>query len=99
LSGDIDLGDNKKLMPFLRVSWVNDFSAVSSMGSSYNPGYGPTIYSNGSPSFGNAIIFKGGAKYSWSRKVSAYITLDVEQGNATYNYRGIGGSMGMRYSW
>jgi uncharacterized protein with beta-barrel porin domain len=99
LSGDIDLGNNHKLMPFLRVSWVTDLASQQSMGAAYVPGYGPTIYANGTPSFGDALIFKGGMRYNWTRNISAYATIDVEQGNATYNYRGIGGSIGMRYSW
>ena len=69
------------------------------MGSSYSSTNGPTIYANGAPSFGNAMIYKAGAKLNMGRKVSAYATVDVEQGNKTYNYRGIGGTLGLRYSW
>jgi uncharacterized protein with beta-barrel porin domain len=99
LSGNIDMGNESKFLPFLRVSWVTDTATQSSMGSSYSPANGPTIYTNGTPSFGNAMIYKAGAKLNMGRKVSAYATVDVEQGNKTYNYRGIGGTLGLRYSW
>ncbi len=45
------------------------------------------------------MIYKAGAKYHLDNKISGYFTLDVEQGNKTYNYRGIGGTIGLRYSW
>ena len=99
LSGDVAMGNNEVLRPFLRVSWAHDLMSPSYMSATYTPTYGPTLYSNGTPSMGNTVIFKGGAKYNWGTKVSAYATLDVEQGNAAYSYRGIGGSIGAIYSW
>ena len=99
ISGDIAMGHNEVMKPFLRVSWAHDLMSPSSMAAAYNPGYGPTLYSNGTPSMGNMVIVKGGAKYNWGTKFSAYATLDVEQGNAAYSYRGIGGSIGAIYSW
>ena len=98
-SGQVDLGDNQIVRPFLRVSWVGDLMSQSTMNAAYSPGYGVSLYSNGSPSFGNAVLFKGGAKYNWGTNVSAYATINVEQGNASYNYRGIGGSIGAMYAW
>ena len=38
-------------------------------------------------------------KYNLGNKISAYATLDLEQGNDAYNFRGIGGSLGAIYSW
>jgi outer membrane autotransporter protein len=99
LSGDFDLGDNAKFLPFLRISWVTDTASQATMNASYTASGGPSIYSNGTPSFGNAMIYKVGAKYNLGRTISAYGTLDVEQGNKTYNYRGIGGTIGLRYSF
>jgi uncharacterized protein with beta-barrel porin domain len=99
LSGDINMKNGSKFLPFLRISWVSDTANSSAMGASYGTATGPTIYSNGSPSFGSAMIYKAGAKYHLDNKVSGYFTLDVEQGNKTYNYRGIGGTVGLRYSW
>jgi outer membrane autotransporter protein len=99
VSGDIDMGNNSNLKPYLRVSWVTDTASSQAMSSSYSPVNGPSIYANGTPSFGNALILKGGAKYTVSDKVSAYATFDIEQGNKTYNYRGIGGSIGVQYRW
>lgn len=99
ISGDLDLGDKEVLKPFLRVSWAHDLMSPMTMNAAYNPGYGPTLYANGTPSMGNMVIVKGGAKYNWGTKVSAYATLDIEQGNAAYSFRGIGGSIGAIYSW
>jgi uncharacterized protein with beta-barrel porin domain len=99
LSGDIDMANDSKFLPFLRISWVTDTASQSTMASSYSAINGPSIYSNGTPSFGTAMIYKAGAKYHWSRSISAYGTLDIEQGNKTYNYRGIGGTLGVRYTW
>jgi hypothetical protein len=69
------------------------------MNAGYSQAYGPTLYANGTPSMGNMLIVKGGAKYNWGTKVSAYATIDLEQGNAATSYRGIGGSIGAIYSW
>jgi len=99
VSGDIELGNNEVVKPFLRASWAHDLMSPNTMAAAYNPGYGPTLYSNGTPSMGNMVILKGGAKYNWGTKVSAYATIDLEQGNAAYSYRGIGGSIGAIYSW
>ena len=99
LSGDIDLGNDSRFLPFLRISWVTDTASTGGMSAAYSAVTGPTIYSNGTPSFGTAMIYKAGAKYNLGRKISAYATLDVEQGNSSNNYRGIGGTIGMRYSW
>jgi len=99
LSGDFDLGDNAKFLPFLRISWVTDTASQATMNASYTTSGGPSIYSNGTPSFGNAMIYKVGAKYNLGRTISAYGTFDLEQGNKTYNYRGIGGTVGLRYSF
>jgi hypothetical protein len=99
LSGDLAMGDNEVLRPFLRVSWAHDLMSPMTMNAAYTPSYGPTLYANGTPTMGNMMIFKGGAKYNWGTKISAYATLDVEQGNAAYSYRGIGGSIGAIYSW
>jgi uncharacterized protein with beta-barrel porin domain len=98
LSGDIDLGNDSKFLPFLRISWVTDTASTGGMSAAYNTATGPTIYSNGTPSFGTTMIYKAGAKYNFGRKVSAYATLDVEQGYQN-GYRGLGGTIGMRYSW
>ena len=99
LSGSLELRGNEVLRPFLRVSWVNDTISSGNMSASNNPNYGVSLYSNGTPSFGTAMIFKGGAKYNWGSKVSAYATVDYEQGNKSNNYRGIGGSAGLIYNW
>ncbi len=100
VSGDIVMDHNKVLKPFVRLSWAHDLmNSAMVMNGSYTPTYGPTLYANGTPSMGNMVILKGGAKYNWGSKVSAYATIDVEQGNAAYSYRGIGGSLGMIYSW
>ena len=69
------------------------------MNAAYSPSYGVSLYANGTPTMGNSVIIKGGAKYNWGSKVSAYATIDVEQGNAAYSYRGIGGTVGAIYSW
>ena len=98
LSGDIDLGNDSRFLPFLRISWVTDTASTGGMSSAYNSATGPTIYSNGTPSFGTAMIYKAGAKYNFGRTISAYATLDVEQGYQN-GYRGLGGTIGMRYSW
>ena len=99
LSGDMDLGDNEILRPFLRVSWAHDLMSAMTMNAAYSPSYGVSLYANGTPTMGNSVIIKGGAKYNWGSKVSAYATIDVEQGNAAYSYRGIGGTVGAIYSW
>jgi hypothetical protein len=99
LSGNMDLGNNEVLRPFLRVSWAHDLMSPMTMNAAYTPSYGPSLYANGTPTMGNMMIFKGGAKYDWGTKVSAYATLDIEQGNAAYSYRGIGGSIGAIYRW
>lgn len=99
-SGDVAMGHNEVLKPFLRVSWAHDLmNNPMVMGGAITSAYGPTLYANGTPSMGNMVILKGGAKYNWGTKVSAYATIDVEQGNAAYSYRGIGGSVGAIYSW
>jgi hypothetical protein len=61
--------------------------------------YGPTLYANGTPTMGNMVVIKGGAKYNLGNNISAYATLDLERGNGAYNFRGIGGSLGAVYSW
>jgi uncharacterized protein with beta-barrel porin domain len=99
ISGDLKLSDKEVLRPFLRVSWVHDLMSPSTMAAAYNPGYGPTLYANGTPSMGNMVVLKGGAKYNLGNKVSAYATLDLEQGNGAYSFRGVGGSVGAIYSW
>ena len=99
ISGDVAMGHNEVLKPFVRVSWAHDLMSPMTMNGAYTSTYGPTLYANGTPTMGNMVIVKGGAKYNWGTKVSAYATLDVEQGNAAYSYRGIGGSLGMIYSW
>ena len=99
-SGDMQMGDNELLKPFLRVSWAHDLmNNPMTMNAGYSQAYGPTLYANGTPSMGNMVIVKGGAKYNWGTKVSAYATIDLEQGNAATSYRGIGGSIGAIYSW
>jgi hypothetical protein len=99
-SGDLQMGDNELLRPFLRVSWAHDLmNNPMTMSAGYTSTYGPTLYANGTPSMGNMVIVKGGAKYNWGTKVSAYATIDLEQGNAATSYRGIGGSIGAIYSW
>jgi hypothetical protein len=100
ISGDVAMGHNEVLKPFLRVSWAHDLmNNPMAMGAAYNSSTGPTLYANGTPSMGNMVILKGGAKYNWGTKVSAYATIDLEQGNGAYSYRGIGGSVGAIYSW
>ena len=100
ISGDVVMGHNEVMKPFLRVSWAHDLmNNPMAMGGAYNSSTGPTLYANGTPSMGNMVILKGGAKYNWGTKVSAYATIDLEQGNAAYSYRGIGGSVGAIYSW
>ena len=99
ISGDVVMGHNEVMKPFLRVSWAHDLMSPMNMSATYSSAYGPTLYANGTPTMGNMVIVKGGAKYNWGTKVSAYATIDVEQGNAAYSYRGIGGSVGAIYSW
>jgi hypothetical protein len=99
ISGDMQLSNKEVLRPFLRVSWVHDLMKPNTMAAAYNPGYGPTLYSHGTPSMGNMVVIKGGAKYNLGNKISAYATLDLEQGNGAYSFRGIGGSLGAIYSW
>jgi outer membrane autotransporter protein len=100
ISGDLQMGHNEVMKPFLRVSWAHDLmNNPMAMNAAYTSAYGPTLYANGTPSMGNMVILKGGAKYNWGTKVSAYATIDVEQGNGAYSFRGIGGSLGMMYSW
>lgn len=100
ISGDVVMGNNEIMKPFLRVSWAHDLmNNPMAMNGAYTTTYGPTLYANGTPSMGNMVILKGGAKYNWGTKVSAYATIDVEQGNGAYSFRGIGGSLGMMYSW
>ena len=80
-SGDVQMGGNELLKPFLRVSWAHDLmNNPMAMNAGYTSTYGPTLYANGTPSMGNMVIVKGGAKYNWGTKVSAYATIDVEQG-------------------
>ncbi len=99
-SGDVVMDHNEIMKPFLRVFWAHDLmNNLMTMNAAYTSTYGPTLYANGTPSMGNMVILKGGAKYNWGTKVSAYATIDVEQGNAAYSYRGIGGSFGLIYSW
>jgi uncharacterized protein with beta-barrel porin domain len=99
ISGDMQLSNKEILRPFLRVSWVHDLMSPNTMAAAYNPNYGPTLYSNGTPSMGNMVVIKGGAKYNLGNSISAYATLDLEQGNGAYSFRGIGGSLGAMYSW
>ena len=99
ISGELAMGHNEVMKPFLRVSWAHDLMSSMNMNAAYSQTYGPTLYANGTPTMGNMVIVKGGAKYNWGTKVSAYATIDVEQGNAAYSYRGIGGSVGAIYSW
>ena len=99
ISGDIDLGNKARLTPYLRLSWVTDVASPQSMSSQYSAANGPSIYTNGSPSFGNALIIKGGAQYSFDDNLSAYFTVDIERGFNANSYRGIGGTVGLRYSW
>lgn len=99
ISGDMQLSNKEILRPFLRVSWVHDLMSPNTMAAAYNPNYGPTLYSNGTPSMGNMVVIKGGAKYNLGNSISAYATLDLEQGNGAYSFRGVGGSLGAMYSW
>jgi len=99
ISGDIQLRNNEALRSFLRVSWVHDLKNQGSMSAAYNPGYGPTLYSNGTPSMGNMVVIRGGTKYNLGNNISAYATVDLEQGSGANNFRGIGGSLGAMYSW
>jgi len=99
ISGDMQLNNNAVFRPFLRMSFIHDLMSPNTMAASYNPGYGPTLYANGTPSMGNMLVIKGGVKYNLGNKISAYATLDLEQGNDAFNFRGIGGSLGAIYSW
>lgn len=99
ISGEMQMGHNEVMKPFLRVSWAHDLMSPMTMSAAYTPSYGPTLYANGTPTMGNMVIVKGGGKYNWGTKVSAFATIDVEQGNAAYSYRGIGGSIGVIYRW
>jgi hypothetical protein len=58
----MQLGNKEVLRPFLRLSWVHDLMSPNTMAAAYNPGYGPTLYANGTPSMGNMVVIKGGAK-------------------------------------
>jgi hypothetical protein len=98
ISGDLQLSNKEVLRPFLRVSWVHDLMSPMTM-SAATTSYGPTLYANGTPTMGNMVVLKGGAKYNLGNKISAYATLDLEQGNGAYSFRGIGGSLGAVYSW
>lgn len=98
ISGDLQLSNKEVLRPFLRVSWVHDLMSPITM-SAATTSYGPTLYANGTPTMGNMVVLKGGAKYNLGNKISAYATLDLEQGNGAYSFRGIGGSLGAMYSW
>ena len=98
ISGDLQLSNKEVLRPFVRVSWVHDLMSPMTM-SAATTSYGPTLYANGTPTMGNMVVLKGGAKYNLGNKISAYATLDLEQGNGAYNFRGIGGSLGAVYSW
>ena len=99
ISGDMQLGNKEVLRSSLRVSWVHDLMSPSTMAAAYNPGYGPTLYSHGSPSMGNMVVIKGGTQYNLDDRISAYATLSLEQGIGTNNFRGIGGSLGVMYRW
>jgi hypothetical protein len=69
------------------------------MAAAYNPGNGITLYSNGSPSMGDTVVIKGGAKYNLGDRISAFATVDLELGTDADSFRGIGGSIGAMYSW
>ena len=98
ISGDMELDNKEVLRPFLRVSWVHDLMSPMAM-SAATTSYGPTLYANGTPTMGNMVVIKGGAKYNLGNQISAFATLDLERGNGAYNFRGIGGSLGAIYSW
>jgi hypothetical protein len=69
------------------------------MSASFNPSEGVSLFSNGTPSYGNAWVFKGGIKYNNGGKASVYATIDVVQGVSSASYKGIGGTVGMIYRW
>lgn len=59
------------------------------IGGAYTTSYALSLCANGAPSMGNMVIFKGGAKSNWGTKVSAYVTIIVEQGNTSNSYSDI----------
>jgi hypothetical protein len=99
ISGDMQLGDKEVLRSFLRVAWVHDLKSSGNMAAAYNPGNGITLYSNGSPSMGDMVVIKGGAKYNLGDRISAFATVDLELGTDADSFRGIAGSLGAMYSW
>jgi len=99
LSGTFSLGDKETLRPFIRASWTKDTANSGNMGANYSAMDGVSIFSNGSPSYGNTVALKAGVKYNNGSRASAYATLDLVKGLNSSNYKGIGGTVGVIYRW
>ena len=69
------------------------------MAATFNPSDGVSLFSTGTPSNGNAWVFKGGVTYNNGGNASVYATVDVVQGVSSDRLRGVGGTVGMIYRW
>ena len=70
-----------------------------SMGSSYGAGQGVSVYFNGSPNLGNAMIYNAGTTFGMGKHTSGFVSLDYDYGNQTYGYRAFGTSFGVKYAF
>lgn len=99
LSGAFDLSEKEKLRPFIRAAYVKDAMNSGGMAATFNPSEGISLFSTGTPSNGNAWVFKGGVTYNNGGNASVYATVDVVQGVSSDRLRGVGGTVGMIYRW
>ena len=98
-SGTHKFANGLTVNPFLRVSWMAETQNKGSMGSSYGAGQGVSVYFNGSPNLGNAMIYNTGATFGMGKHTSGYVSLDYDYGNQSYGYRAFGTSFGVKYAF
>lgn len=97
LSGNHLTDSGTRISPFIRAAWMAETQAKGQMGA--NNTQGVSLYFNGSPNLGSAMQYKVGSVFSGKDKVSGYLTLDYDYGNASYAYRAYGVTGGIKYAF
>ena len=97
LSGQHTTQAGTKISSFVRASWMTETQQKGRMGASFS-GQGVDLHFNGSPTMGNAMLYKAGSIIT-SDNVSGYLTLDYQHGDSSYAYRNLGVSVGMKFAF
>ena len=99
VSGSHTTDGGLRISPFARVSWMAETQQKGRMGASYGANQGVSLFYSGSPALGNAMQYRIGSLFGGDGKVSGYFTLDYDEGDASYNYRALGATVGFRYAF